>query len=356
MAGRDGAGEPDAVGVGAGGGERRPTMADIARRVGVSRPLVSIVLRGVEGASEETRQRVLRAAAELGYRPDSLAQKLRSNRTRHLGVVFALRRPFEIELVEHMFPVAGKLNYHLLLGATTRGRDQDLAIDELLRYRCEGLIVVGPEPEGHHLEPIAARVAIVEVGRAAACGRADVVRNDDSLGTRQAVDHLVALGHRSIAFIDGGANPGAAARQAGYRAAMTSHDLASRIRVIPGGYTEDDGEASARALLAGELPTAVIASNDLAAIGVLDTMLRAGVQVPDDLSVVGYDDSRFARLPAIDLTSIRQDIPQMAGLAVRALAERLDLGPREPRDIALPPRLIIRGTTSAPRSPAPADR
>jgi DNA-binding LacI/PurR family transcriptional regulator len=102
--------------------ERRPTMADIARHVGVSRPLVSIVLRGAEGASEATRERVLNAAAELGYRPDSLAQGLRSNRTRHLGVLFALRRPFEVELVEQMFPIVEQLGYHLLLGATTQTR------------------------------------------------------------------------------------------------------------------------------------------------------------------------------------------------------------------------------------------
>lgn len=333
----------------AGPRKRQPTMADIARHVGVSRPLVSIVLRGAEGASEQTRQRVLRAAAELGYRPDSLAQKLRSHRTRHLGAVFALRRPFEVELVEHMFPVAGKLGYHLLLGATTRDRSQEHAIDELLRYRCEGLIVVGPDPDGHRLEPIIEEVAVVEVGSAVTHGPVDVVRNDDALGTREAVGHLAALGHRSIAFIDGGANPGAQARQSGYRLAMTGHGLNAQIRVIPGGYTEDDGEAAARTLLAGQLPTAVIASNDLAAIGLLDTMLRAGLRVPQDLSVVGYDDSRFARLPGIDLTSVRQDIPQMAELAIHALAERLDAHPPDdPRDIALPPQLVVRGTTSPP--------
>jgi DNA-binding LacI/PurR family transcriptional regulator len=324
-------------------------MADIARHVGVSRPLVSIVLRGAEGASEATRQRVLQAAAELGYRPDSLAQGLRSSRTRHLGVLFALRRPFEVELVEDMFPVVAKLGYHLLLGATTPERGQEAVIDELLRYRCEGLILVGPEVNGHRLESIAEEVPLVEIGRSVTRGPVDVVRNDDALGTRQAVDHLVTLGHRAIAFVDGGANPGAQDRQAGYRTAMTAHGLTSEIRVVPGGYTEDDGATAAQLLLADRLPTAVIASNDLSAIGLLDCMLRAGVRVPQDLSVVGYDDSRFARLPGIDLTSVRQDIPQMAELAVQAVVERLDHPPRPPKDLALPPQLVVRGTTSAAR-------
>src|SRR5262245_59455311 len=121
--------------------QRRPTMADVARHVGVSRALVSIVFRGVEGASDATRQRVLAAAAELGYRPDSLAQGLRRNRSRSLGVLFSLRRPFEVELVERMYPVAQKLGYQLLLGPFTPGRGQDAVIDELLGYRCGGLIV-----------------------------------------------------------------------------------------------------------------------------------------------------------------------------------------------------------------------
>jgi DNA-binding LacI/PurR family transcriptional regulator len=190
-------------------------MADIARHVGVSRPLVSIVLRGVEGASDETRRRVLEAAAELGYRPDSLARGLRSSRTRRLGVLFALRRPFEVEMVERMFPVVEAQGYHLLLGATTPGRSQSAVIDELLGYRCEGLIVVGPGLDDHRLDPIAEEVPLVEIGRSVTRGPVDVVRNDDAAGTRQAVDHLAALGHRSIAGGGGGATPGGGEREGG---------------------------------------------------------------------------------------------------------------------------------------------
>jgi DNA-binding LacI/PurR family transcriptional regulator len=221
--------------------------------------------------------------------------------------------------------------------------------DELLHYRCEGLIVVGPELDGHRLDPIAEEVPVVEVGRGVTRGPVGVVRNDDALGTCQAVDRLVGVGHRSIAFVDGGANPGAADRQAGYRAAMTRHGLAAEIRVVPGGYTEDEGANAAQLLLVDRLPTAVIASNDLSAIGLLDRMLRAGVRVPEDLSVVGYDDSRFARLLGIDLTSVRQDVPQMAQLAVRAVVDRLELSSHEPKDVALPPQLVVRGTGSPPR-------
>jgi DNA-binding LacI/PurR family transcriptional regulator len=323
-------------------------MADVANHLGVSRALVSIVFRGVEGASDATRQRVLEAAAELGYRPDSLAQGLRRNRSRTLGVLFSLRRPFEVELVEHMYPIARQLGYDLLLGPFTPGRGQDTVVDELLGYRCAGLVVVGPELHARDLEPLAEEVAVVEVGRGVTRGPVDVIRNDDAIGTRQAVDHLVALGHRAIAYVDGGLNPGAEDRRDGYRAAMTDHGLEAEIRVVPGGYTEDEGADAAEKLLSESLPTAVIAANDPCAIGLLDAVLRTGVAVPGDLSVVGYDDSRFGRLPGIDLTSVRQDIPKMARLAVKAVVERLDKPNRKPKDTALSPKLVVRGTTAAP--------
>lgn len=333
------------------GRSQRTTMADVAKHLGVSRALVSIVLRGAEGASDATRERVLQAAAELGYRPDSLAQGLRRNRSRTLGVLFSLRRPFEVELVEHMYPAAQQLGYDLLLGPFTPGRGQDAVVDELLRYRCAGLIVVGPELHARDLEPLVEEVAVVEVGRGVTRGSVDVIRNDDAIGTRQAVDHLVELGHRAIAYLDGGDNPGADDRRAGYRTAMTDHALTADIQVVSGGYNEDDGAAAARTLLdgPGPLPTAIIAANDLCAIGALDTILRAGITVPGDLSIIGYDDSRFGRLPGIDLTSVRQDIRKQARSAIKAVVERLDRSTRKPKNIALKPQLIIRGTTAAPR-------
>ncbi len=180
-------------------------------------------------------------------------------------------------------------------------------------------------------------------------GLVDVIRNDDAVGTRQAVDHLVGLGHRDIAYIDGGDNPGAEHRRDGYRVAMAEHALQDSIRVIPGGYTEDEGADAGSLLLREGLPTAVIAANDPCAIGLLDTVLRAGLNVPADLSVIGYDDSRFGRIPGIDLTSIRQNIPKMARLAIEAVVGNLEKPDRKPRDVNLRPRLVLRGTTAPPK-------
>jgi DNA-binding LacI/PurR family transcriptional regulator len=226
------------------------------------------------------------------------------------------------------------------------GRD---VIDELPRYRCAGLVVVGPQLHARDLEPLAREVAIVEVGRDVTGGLLDVIRNDDAVGTRQAVDHLVQLGHRAIAYLDGGDNPGAQSRRDGYRAAMANHGLDDQIRVVPGGYDENDGAAAAALLLDHGLPTAIIAANDPCAIGALDTLVRHGIAVPSDISLIGYDDATFGRIPGIDLTSVRQDIPRMAKLAMTALVDRLDRPDRKPVNRTLRPKLIVRGSTTGPR-------
>ena len=148
---------------------------------------------------------------------------------------------------------------------------------------------------------------MVVVARAVRHRTVDVVRTADDEGLHQAVDHLVAVGHRRIAHIDGGRAPGAADRRRGYRQAMRRHGLDTEAHILPGGLTEDDGAAAAHALLdthAGRRPTAVTVFNDRCATGVLDVLHRAGLTVPGDISVIGYDDSRLARLSHVDLTTV----------------------------------------------------
>jgi DNA-binding LacI/PurR family transcriptional regulator len=132
---------------------------------------------------------------------------------------------------------------------------------------------------------------------------------------------------------------------------MLRHGLADQIRILPGGYTEESGATAARHILSEEhLPTAIFAANDRCAHGVLDTLTRARIDVPGDMSVVGYDDSEIARLSFIDLITVRQDAALMAERAVQAIIEGLDHGRVEARDIVLDPTLIVRGTTGPPRS------
>lgn len=328
---------------------RRPTLADVAARAGVSTALVSTVMRGAKGASPATRDRILDAAQEIGYRPDSRARLLRSNRTHLLGVQFDIREAFHADLVEHLYAAAGSVGYELALSAIASRRSERQAVESLLGDRCEALILLGPQAPAARLAEIAAFLPLASVARRLqpSIPGVQVVRTADDEGARQAVDHLVALGHREIAHIDGGRAPGAADRRRGYRAAMKRHGLAENISILPGGLTAQDGAAAAEALLAADQrPSAVLAFNDDCATGALSTFFRAGVSVPGDISVVGFDDSRVARLPHFNLTTVAQDIPRLAELAVTHLTAILSAGePRTGEDVVAP-RLVIRGTTS----------
>lgn len=332
------------------GRDRRPTLADVAALAGVSVALVSIVIRDVPGASAESRQRVLRAADELGYRPDTRARLLRSSRSRLLGVVFNVQHAFHGDLVSGLYTAARAAGYELALSAVTPGRDEQRAAASLMQDRCEALILLGPHAPTSFLAELAERLPVVVVARAARHRGVDVVRSADDEGSHLAVDHLVALGHRRIAHIDGGRAPGAAERRRGYRDAMDGHGLGAETRVQPGGSTEDDGAMAARALLAsGAAPTAVTVFNDRCATGVLDVLHRAGVAVPDHMSVVGYDDSRLARLSHVDLTTVAQDTEQISTLAVARAIARLEETPVLHRELVIRPHLVVRGTTA----PAP---
>jgi DNA-binding LacI/PurR family transcriptional regulator len=331
------------------GRARRPTLADVAALAGVSVALVSIVMRDVPGASVESRRRVLQAADELGYRPDARARLLRSSRSRLLGVVFGVQHAFHGDLVSGLYTAADRAGYELALSAVTPARDEQRAVASLVQDRCEALILLGPQAPTSSLAELAARLPVVVVARAARHRDLDVVRTADDEGLRQAVDHLVSLGHRRIAHIDGGRAPGAADRRRGYREAMARHGFDSEIRMLPGGLTEDDGASAAQALLNDGLPTAVTVFNDRCATGVLDVLHRAGRAVPGDISVVGYDDSRLARLSHVGLTTIAQDIDRMTTLTVTRAIDRLETVAVLRRELVVPPHLVVRGTTAPPR-------
>ncbi|HEU4547512.1 MAG TPA: LacI family DNA-binding transcriptional regulator, partial [Microlunatus sp.] len=252
------------------GSRQRVTMDDVARRAGVSRALVSIVMREAPGASEEKRRQVLAAAAELGYRPDVRAQSLAGQRSRVIGVMFGVTvGAFHFELLDGLFAAAESHGHNLMLSPLTKSRDEDTAARSLQGFRFDALIMLSP-PTSHPL--LAGRIPLAVVGWHVDHSDVDVVRTDDEQGIRAAVDHLVRLGHRDIAHIDGGDTVIATARRAAYLAAMDRHGLTSRARVVTGGQSQVEGLAGARRLCAEtRRPTGLVAYNDdvaVAAIGV----------------------------------------------------------------------------------------
>lgn len=332
-----------------GSGRRRVTLAEVAARAGVSKALASMVIREAPGPSAASREAVRRAAAELGYRPDPTAQLLRKHRSRLIGVIFDPGDPFHADLLEALYPAAESSGYDVVLAARVASRSESRTVDSLIASRCEGLILIGTEAPAAQLRTVGERLPLTVLCRRADRAGVDAVRVADDAGAAAAVNLLVGLGHRHIRMVDGGRRPGAAERRRGYRTAMRRHGLSADV--VAGDHTEESGVRAARALLhgPGEV-TAVLASNDRCAVGVLDTLLRAGIDVPGDVSVVGYDDSRLARLTHVNLTTVAQDPHAMARLAVESVVARLEGDEsRAPREVLLDPYLVLRGTTGPAR-------
>jgi len=331
---------------------RQPTMADIAAHLGVSRQLVSIVLRNMPGASQATRERVLKAAAELGYSPHMGARTLRQTRSRHIGVAFAPAHATEPDIVEAIYPAATEHGYQVVLSAQTATRSTQQAVEELLGYRCAAIIVIGSELAPAQLRALArrAKVPLVVVGAGERNAAFDVVRSAGDTGIALAVQHLVELGHRRIAYVHCASMPPAALRLTGYLRAVSEAGLDADV-VSPSGldYTEESGAVAGRELLdRARLPTAVVTGNDQEAVGMMQVLARAGVAIPDDVSLTGFDDSRFARLSSVDLTTVRQDPCQMGGAAVSAAVRRIDQPTRRPSLSVVDPSLVVRSSTGRP--------
>ncbi len=325
-------------------------MQDVADKVGVSKALVSLVFRNAAGPSAETRQRVLAAADELGYRVNRTAALMTARRSHHIGVTINIRNSFHTEIAEKIVAAADRAGYEVVLGAITATHGESKVIETLLDFRCEGLLLIGPELPTDTLIALGKRVPSVVVGRRVRANTLDVVRTADARGIGTVIDHLVGLGHRRIVHVSGGSGVIAADRRNGYLRAMRKHGMADDAEVIEGAFTESAGIVAAQRLLAADLPTAIVCANDRVAVGIVDALRRAGLDVPGDVSVTGYDDSMLAQLGHIDLTSVSQKPTEQADNAVAAVVDRLDNGRTDAQSAVLTPQLVVRTSTAPPRA------
>ena len=336
------------------------TITDVARLANVSTATVSRVLSGGGGARDETRDRVLVAARELGYRPSGVARSLRQRATRTLGLIVTdIENPFFPELVRTVEDAAREQGYAILLCNASDDPEREAGYLELLVDRwVDGVVIAASSLGVRHREwLLAAPLPIVLVNSVDRAIDLPTIASDSILGGRLATEHLLELGHRRFGIITAGPrNLDAPDRLAGARTALDAVGIPeAAVRVAIEEPTVAGGQRAAAAILESDpTVTAIVAYNDLTAIGAMRAIRAGGRRVSDDVSVTGFDDIALAAFVDPPLTTIAQSTAEMGRWAVDQLTRRLgrpaESEPEPTEHVVLSVRLVVRGSTG----PAPA--
>lgn len=326
----------------------RPTIYDVAQRAGVSKSLVSLVLRGAPHVSDARRKAVLTAIQELGYRPSRAASALASQQTRSVGVLIDdFRNPWFVELLAGLRSILDPAGYTASVAdfqlEAAAGRNP---VEGFLAQHVDALVLAA-EPDAALLRDVPVPVVVAGVRELgpAMLADADVVAGDDERGGQLATRHLLDLGHRRIGHLTGRGGP-ATHRRRGYERAVREAGL-EPLAAGADGTAEADGYAAATELLK-EQPglTAIVAANDVMAIGALAALRERGLSAPADVAVVGYDNSPLAAYRYLALTTVDPHSREIGAQAARTLLARLENPDAPPLRALLEPTLVIRSSTA----------
>ena len=324
-------------------------MADVAGRAGVSVMTVSRVLNGFPGVAEDTRQRVEEAVAALGYRANPAARVLAGGRSRTLGVIAVETQQFGPSHMLYGIEAAARGAGHVLSFVTMApGADEiGATLDHLRAAHVEGVIVIAPvRPVIDAVADLDADLPLVVVGGDPSV-RTSTVTIDQEAGARMATAHLLGLGHRTVHHVSGPADwIDATERQRAWAETVEAHD-APPGRFVEGDWTAQGGYAAGTQLAQDPTVTAVFAANDQTALGILRALHEHGRSVPDDVSVVGYDDIPEAAYLVPPLTTVRQDLGEVGRRGVELLLALVDGGPAQ-RHVMVAPELIVRASSAPP--------
>jgi LacI family transcriptional regulator len=333
---------------------RRPTIFDVARVSGVSYSTVSRVVNGHANVKAETRARVQAAMTELGYVAHVMARALASGRTQTIGLLArGIDNPFFTAVIKGVDQEVSQADYDLLLCTThSRNEQEGEYVARLSHGMVDGLLIVVPTALPDYVSLLrASHYPFVLIDHDSDAPGCTMVNAANRAGTREGIDYLISLGHRRIGFITGRPDVGAAIqRLEGYRDSLRAAGLREEeALVVSGDFMEDRGYAAALELLAlRHPPTAIFASSDTAAFGVLSAARDAGLRVPGDLSVLGFDDIVEAAWFGAGLSTVRQPLREMGRVAVQRLIALLADPTRPPERVVMATELVVRHTTASP--------
>lgn len=325
------------------------TSLEVAALAGVSQSAVSRVFTPGSSVSRKTQEKVLAAAEQLGYRPNVLARSLKSGKSRIIGLVVAyLENYFYPEMVERLSNELQKVGYHVLIFLAPVGSvNVDQVVRELMDYQVDGIVMASVALSSDLAARCAATGIPVVLFNRAHDANLSAVTSDNVAGGRALADYLCSLGHQRIAYIAGFAEATTQRdREDGFRAGLAANgqELFARAE---GNFDYKTAQAAARELFARpNRPDAVFVGNDHMAFAVMDVLrFELGLRVPDDVSVVGFDDVPPASWPAYNLTTFRQNVDLMVQETVAMLMASVGPGMSEARRVVLPGQLVIRGST-----------
>jgi LacI family transcriptional regulator len=327
------------------------TLVDVAKLAGVSVMTASRALNDDESASKKAREKVRLAAQELGYTPNTLARMMKGGRTNVIGVIVNdLSSVVVNAFATAVSDAVRKYDMDLFIYSSQTGLEHGKGqqMSQLLHGLWDGLIYVLPRLSPDYLKQLEADtshpVVLLNYCRETSL---PVVRADNQSGAHDAVSHLVELGHRRIAFVSGTAHTGQSPeRELGYRSALESAGLPLAPELMrEGDFNEISGLEAGRALLAlSEPPTAIFAANDSMAMGCMTAVREKGLRIPEDISIIGFDDIPMAGAIQPGLTTLRQPVAAMAQAAVQELMRRIQNQPGRRQRIEFPSEFIIRGS------------
>ena len=334
-------------------GVTKITSVEVARLAGVSQSAVSRVFTPGASASSKTVEKVRKAASELGYRPNVLARAMVSGKSRIIGLVVAyLENQFYPEALEKLSNALQKRGYHVLIfmAARTAG-NIDAVVEEILDYQVDGIIAASVALSSDLSNRcLAAGVPMVLFNRSQDDAAMSAVTSDNIAGGRKVAEFLLAAGHKKIGYIAGWEGASTQRdREAGFTATLAKAGVKLHAREV-GNFRMEEAAASTRRMFAADPPDAVFVANDHMALAVLDTLRhKLGLDVPGDVSVVGYDDVPAAAWPAYDLTTVRQPANRMVSETVDILLAMIDDPQFQPRRVEIDGPLIVRSSARVPK-------